>query len=618
MQNGARRLPVLLLAAIVIPLAGLGWLGLRTVQQERELEGQRLRERLEVASARVALEIERRLQVVEEELARGVGVQFRPNGVESSNSLRVLFQPVESPIEMPPVGPLAAAEIEEFQRHNLPAAEAAYRRIALTSADATKVIALAGLARVQRLQKQYERALDAYDELERLGAVPLAGQPAALVARQGRVKTLEAAADQDRLRSEVHNLSRALASGDWRIDRPTFEMYREMVARWNGPPPPTDAVARTEAIIELWHSWRRGDLGTRGRRMWLADPVAALAVWGGNSERLTVWLATTSELQTSWQPIWQAQNLSVAISDVEGRLLMGMPGVRAVTLSPSDTRLPFILSASTTQANEPDRGRHRVLAIGLMLAFGVTLAAAYALYRTTTRELSLARQQADFVAAVSHEFRTPLTSMRHLTELLESRAVVSEERKSHYYQLLARETERLHRMVESLLTFGRMDLHAYNWQLEPAEVERIVTGIVEEFRSSSIAEGRQVYCEVEGHLPVIRADREALSRALWNLLENAAKYSAARAPIHVFARQQANEVLVGVRDEGTGIPQGEQRRIFQKFVRGSDATRSGIRGVGIGLALVTRIVEAHGGSVHLESEPGRGSTFTLVLPCLES
>jgi signal transduction histidine kinase len=86
----------------------------------------------------------------------------------------------------------------------------------------------------------------------------------------------------------------------------------------------------------------------------------------------------------------------------------------------------------------------------------------------------------------------------------------------------------------------------------------------------------------------------------------------------VFARRQGDSVLLGVRDEGTGIPPAEQRRIFQKFVRGSDATRSGIRGVGIGLALVTRIVEAHGGSVRLESEPGHGSTFTLVLPCLES
>ena len=618
MRVGVRRVPVLLSAAIAIPLAALGWLGMRTLQQERELEGQRQRERLEVATGRIALEIERRLQAIEDDLARGGGVQFGPAGIESSASLRVLFQPVDAPVQTVSLASLTAAEVEEFQRHNLLAAEANYRHIAAISPPAVKALALAGLGRVRRLQKQYERALEAYDELARLETVHVAGQPADLVARQGRCKTLEAAGDSERLRTEVHELSRALASGDWRIDRATFDLYRELVVGWNGTPPSSDAIARTEALIELWHLWRRGDLSTRGRRVLLSDPTSALAVWAGNADRLAVWLATTPDIHTAWRPLWDAQNLSVALSDVEGRPLVGVPGDRSISLSPHDTRLPFILNASTTRNNDTDQGPRRVLAIGLVLALVVTIAAAYALYRTTTRELALAAQQADFVAAVSHEFRTPLTSMRHLTELLESRAVTSEERKAHYYALLARETERLHRLVESLLSFGRMDVNAYSWQLEPAEVERIVTGIVDEFRLDSIAEDRLVHCEIEEKLPAIRADREALSRALWNLLENAAKYSDAGTPVHVFARRQGDSVLLGVRDEGTGIPPAEQRRIFQKFVRGADATRSGVRGVGLGLALVTRIVEAHGGSVRVESEPGRGSTFTLILPCLES
>jgi signal transduction histidine kinase len=105
---------------------------------------------------------------------------------------------------------------------------------------------------------------------------------------------------------------------------------------------------------------------------------------------------------------------------------------------------------------------------------------------------------------------------------------------------------------------------------------------------------------------------------MWNLIENAVKYSDPGQPIRVFVRRDNNLLLAGVEDRGYGIAVSEQARIFQKFVRGSDAKRAGIRGVGIGLALVQRIVEAHGGSVRLESEPGRGSTFTLVIPCLES
>ena len=121
-------------------------------------------------------------------------------------------------------------------------------------------------------------------------------------------------------------------------------------------------------------------------------------------------------------------------------------------------------------------------------------------------------------------------------------------------------------------------------------------------------------CDVYDGLPPIRADWEALSRALWNLLENAGKYSPAETPIHVFARRAGDAVEIGVADRGSGISKAEQARVFQKFVRGSAAQRGGVRGVGIGLALVKRIMEAHGGSVTVDSEPGRGSTFTMLLP----
>jgi signal transduction histidine kinase len=145
-----------------------------------------------------------------------------------------------------------------------------------------------------------------------------------------------------------------------------------------------------------------------------------------------------------------------------------------------------------------------------------------------------------------------------------------------------------------------------------------VPKVVEEFRQESQAVGHELVCEIEPDLPPIHADREALSRALWNLLENAGKYSEPGSAIRVFAQRRNGSVLVGVEDHGSGIALAEQGRIFRKFMRGSEATRSGIRGVGVGLALVKRIVEAHGGQVRLASVPGRGSTFTLELPCRES
>jgi signal transduction histidine kinase len=303
----------------------------------------------------------------------------------------------------------------------------------------------------------------------------------------------------------------------------------------------------------------------------------------------------------------------VALYDTDGQLIAGGAVQGAVSLTPAETRLPFILNVATA-AKDRESGR-AVLVSGLALAFLAILGAGYGLYRATTREIMLARQQSDFVSAVSHEFRTPLTSMRHLTDLLVSHSAISDERKRQYYELLAHETERLHRMVESLLSFGRIEVGAYAWRLEPSDAAELVRDIVEEFRREPQARDRLVTVEIEEGLPEIQADREALSRALWNLFENAAKYSAPGSPIRVFARRQEGSVLLAVEDEGAGIPPAEREKIFQRFVRGTEAKRAGVRGVGIGLALVKRIVEAHGGSVRLESELGRGSKFTLVLPC---
>jgi signal transduction histidine kinase len=310
--------------------------------------------------------------------------------------------------------------------------------------------------------------------------------------------------------------------------------------------------------------------------------------------------------------------LEISVYDTDGQIVVGRATAGALSLNPADTRLPFMLSVSASAGFDGADRQPAILISGLLAAFTLMLAAAYVLYRTTMREIAVARQQSDFVSTVSHEFRTPLTSMRHLTELLASGAVASDERKADYYELLSHETERLHRLVESLLSFGRMTAGAYAWQLQAIDPRDLLEGIAAEFRREPMARGRELVCEIETNLPRLELDRDALSRAIWNLLENAAKYSPPGTLICLFARRNGAFVRLGVGDQGVGIPAAEQQAVFQKFVRGAGAKRAGIGGVGIGLALVRQIVEAHGGTVQVESEPGRGSTFTLVIPCPES
>jgi len=617
-----RKLPVLLAVATLLPIGVLSWLAFRILQQDRDVERQRGRERLEVVAGRLALDIDRRFQDLEEELADGpsgnaVGVRFRSSGLDASGAFRPLYQPVGSVDDPAPSSYLEPAQIAEFQRRDFVEAAARYRQLADSRSPAARAAALIGLARVLRQRGDRAGALAAYADLQQLDILIVAGQPAALIARQGRCKVLEEAGARDALGRAAEDLAHALNTGGWPIDRATFDVYREMLERWGAPTASVGDLAKTEAAIEMWRLWRRGDLAPRGRRLLRTEQRVVLAVWSGGPDRPALWLGTPADLDTLLGSLWTTQHLAVSLSDAEGQLLLGERQAGGVVLTPAETRLPFILGVRPHAAVDDEGGgmRRIVLVSGLTMAFLLMLAAAYGLYRATTREMLLAREQADFVSAVSHEFRTPLTSMRHLTDLLVSRGVTSEERRTQYYGLLAHETERLHRMVESLLSFGRIEGGAYAWQLESVDASEFVNAIVDEFRHEPLAEARPIDCDIEDGLPPIRADRDALSRALWNLLENAGKYSDAGTEIRVFARRHGQAVLLGVGDRGVGIPANEREKIFQKFVRGADAKRAGVRGVGIGLALVKRIAEAHGGTVQVESEPGRGSTFTLVLPC---
>ena len=605
-----RRLPVVFAAATVLPIAVLGWLGVRTLDQDRALAHQRRLERLDVAAAAVALDIERDLERIEQQLTTGRGIRLLTSGIAGEAEAPILFQPEVPLALLDGSRELEAAEALEYR--DVDAAIILYRRLAASSAAPVRGEALVALGGLFRHQRQFEKALAAYAALEKLDALPVAGnQPAALVAMLGRGRVLEESADRLQLRAAAETFARILHRGGWRIDRVTFDAFEDAVKEWGGPPVAPVDEQRTHAAIDLWRRWRRGDLTSSGRNV--QGDGGMLAIWTGAPAAPIVALLSPGELQKRWRSAWESRSLVVSISTSDGTAIFGR--VRdGVSLERGRTRLPFVLSVTdaVNSAGDADLVRRGALASGIALAALLMTAASYGLYRITISELRLARQQSDFVAAVSHEFRTPLTSMRHLLDLLIARGIRDEERKTHYYRLLAGETDRLTRMVETLLSFGRMDAGGQIWMLEPLDVVNLVSGIVETFRSELT--GRAVVVDVSDDLPHIRGDREALSRALWNLLENAAKYSPVDTPIRVFVERSGGAVVLGVEDRGIGIPIAEQRRVFDKFVRGDEAKRAGIRGVGVGLALVKRIAEAHGGSVRLTSEVGKGSTFTLVLP----
>jgi signal transduction histidine kinase len=239
---------------------------------------------------------------------------------------------------------------------------------------------------------------------------------------------------------------------------------------------------------------------------------------------------------------------------------------------------------------------------------------AYFTLRGVARELAVARLQSDFVSAVSHEFRTPLASVRHLSDMLSKGRVSDDVQRQQCYDFLSRESERLEHLVEELLDFGRIEAGAYRYRFERVDVADLVRSLVDQFQEKVTPKGYRIELSVETDRAAVLADREALSRAIWNLLDNAVKYSPGSDTIWVALALEGGSAVIRIRDRGLGIALSEQKQIFRKFVRGSNARTQQIKGTGIGLAMVMHIVEAHHGEVRVESQPDQGSTFALVLP----
>lgn len=287
----------------------------------------------------------------------------------------------------------------------------------------------------------------------------------------------------------------------------------------------------------------------------------------------------------------------------------------------ADTDLPWTVvvgSRSDIGDTAQFASRRRLLLTGLALIIILFIACSYLIGRAFSKELSVARLKSDFISAVSHEFRTPLATLHQLTENLAEGRVSGEKRLHEYYQTQARATGRLTRLVDRLFDFGRMEAGAFRYRPEPVELDELVRSVVDEFEHVASTTGHRLELSIGSDLKPVRGDREALAQAIWNLLDNAIKYSPGRPKVWIEVVREDGYAAIHVRDEGPGISQKQRKLLFEKFVRGSAACSSTIKGAGIGLAMVDHIVRAHKGRILLDSTPDRGSTFTILLRMEES
>jgi two-component system phosphate regulon sensor histidine kinase PhoR len=224
---------------------------------------------------------------------------------------------------------------------------------------------------------------------------------------------------------------------------------------------------------------------------------------------------------------------------------------------------------------------------------------------------SLVRVQHDFLSSVSHELRTPLTSMSLFMESLrDGRLALEDQRK--VVELMSGEIGRLDGLVGRLLELSRLESGRHAFERQRVDISPLVADACSSFEASTLTRPTAIAVDVEDGMWVI-GDRATLVRAISNLLVNAWKYTDDDKKISLTARSHGRWIDIAVRDNGIGLPRGEQRDVFEEFARGKEAIDRGLPGVGLGLAFVRAIVRAHRGKIVIASRPGGGSEFKIRL-----
>jgi two-component system phosphate regulon sensor histidine kinase PhoR len=509
------------------------------------------------------------------------------------------------------------------------AAEAKRLYTQLETNDDTGPLALLGLSRVHRRAGDTAKADAALAELEQKFADrSFDGVPVKLVAAIQRATSAQQLADiaegvlagrygldpiaqlgvathlRQRLESQKATLGPVLASLDERMSalrvearaaaglaEDVPEIARTAATSWRGRP-----ATRQPARTLIYR--RRADGGTSG----IAVDAAMLEDAAGHEP--------DDDVAPNVRPIVLAAGASPPAS------------LRSLAQVPLGEPLPHLALALVNPSADPSpldevirarSHRHVVLTSALALALGLGLLATI---RGAARARELAQLKSDFVSTVSHELKTPLTSIRMFAEMLDQGVARGDEAKMRKYQsVIIQESQRLGHLIANLLDYAQIERGTRRYTPSREQVGPLAEQVVGLFDSLR-GEGNPIRLAVSPEAMKAEAliDREVVVQAVLNLVTNAAKYGGTDKPIDIQCGADESVAWIAVRDHGPGIPAHEQARIFREFYRSPEAYRSGVEGTGLGLALVKRHVEALGGTVEVASTVGEGATFTIRLP----
>jgi signal transduction histidine kinase len=268
--------------------------------------------------------------------------------------------------------------------------------------------------------------------------------------------------------------------------------------------------------------------------------------------------------------------------------------------------------------NAAGTGRQAVLFYGgaTALVLLVLSAGILVLFRDVSREARLNQLQSHFVSGVTHELKTPITIMRLYSETLLRQRDLGEAEQRDFYRVIGRESARLGRLVDRVLTFSRIERGDVQYEMQDGDLAPVIAGVVDDYGDWLEHLGFTVERAIPASSPPVRFDPAAVSQAVINLLDNAVKYSGTSRTIAVRLATGSDRLTLEVEDHGLGIASADRARIFDRFYRAANGSGKG--GYGLGLFMVRHIMDSHGGRAEVESEPGRGSRFRLTFPVVRA
>jgi signal transduction histidine kinase len=643
-----RREVILFLIALILPSAVLVGLGLRMIAQERVAAEARVADEWGTTVRQIRLDLLNRLENIKrgeiEALTSGSGQVHAHRYVNPAVQLiatledgRVVLPWERNRAEVVrrrlSAAPFAdwiwQGERAEFRRRDLRTAIECYgRAVELAQHPAQSAFArlslarvLAGAGRVEQSWAQYRQVHAISPDITDEHCVPMPLYAAA--------RLLDARLDQ---RQVQERLGTIIADHGWMAPA-TLRMVqvlldtlivagldssvRSAASELRGPV--ADAIPVTDMALVLQH-----DFPSLGLRYPAPSPGSAEARWVPYGERS--WLISTAsfpdgvtdvlialEARAVLAPlrdpnVWPAGHVGEvrvrSDGDGEGQLLgAALPGLEVVFPRASGTDVAAL--------------QRTLYGLALLLVVSITFFGAFLVWRDVRRELRLADLRSQFVSSVSHELKTPLTSIRMFAEILQTKDPPDPRMQADYLGTIVGESERLTRLLNNVLDVSKIEQDRMIYRPRPTSLAEIAHRAVQALEYGLEQEGFTLNVDCPDEIPLVPVDPDALEQAILNLLTNAMKYSGESREIDIRLRSENGYAVVELTDRGMGIARQDLERLTEKFYRVPTSENRHVPGTGLGLTLVDHMAKSHGGQLRVQSVVGEGSTFAIWLP-LES